>query len=102
MKDYPPFQAVLGKWTTNSIDPIYKMALNRKNVEHEQPIAPELIHSREDIEELENFCRMHGIIGVNFKHSSPKAVLSLLKKKLGIIDNINNQYSKMNKNLLLD
>jgi hypothetical protein len=33
---------------------------------------------------LEEFCKSHGILGVNFKNMNPKAVLNMLKNKIGV------------------
>lgn len=37
-----------------------------------------------DVEELEEFCKSRGIIGVNFGGMSPRSVLNMLRKKTGI------------------
>ena len=37
-----------------------------------------------DVEELENFCKVRGIIGVNFGKMNPRQVLNMLKNKTGI------------------
>lgn len=41
-------------------------------------------YSPEEIQELEQYCKQRGIIGVNFGGMSPKTVLNMLKGKTGI------------------
>ena len=48
-----------------------------------QPVAiPE--YNPDDIQELEEFCHRRGIVGINFNGMNPKAVLQMLKGRLGI------------------
>jgi len=38
-----------------------------------------------DVQELEEFCQQYGIMGFNFGKMNPKAALSMLKKKVGVV-----------------
>lgn len=40
-------------------------------------------HNSEDIRELQEFCQRHGILGVNFGNRNPRAVLRMLKARMG-------------------
>lgn len=51
-----------------------------------------------DIKILEDFCKMHGIIGFNCGRMHPIAALALLKKNLGISDNIGENTPTKNPN----
>lgn len=48
------------------------------------PEIPE--YSDEDMRELQDFCSKRGIIGVNFNGMNPKAVLRMLKARMGITE----------------
>jgi hypothetical protein len=48
------------------------------------PAIPE--YSDEEMAELQEFCRQRGIIGVNFNGMNPKAVLKMLRAKMGIVE----------------
>ena len=41
-------------------------------------------YNKSDVEELESFCKKYGILGVNFGRMNPRAVLQMLKSKMGI------------------
>jgi len=53
--------------------------------------------SQEDVDELKQFCSDHNIIGVNFGNNNPKAILNMLKKRIGIKED-----KTSSKTLLLD
>ena len=61
----------------------YKLLLKRKQ-QHSNPIGeiPTVSFDELDVKELEEFCKSHGILGVNFKNMNPKAVLNMLKNKM--------------------
>lgn len=40
-------------------------------------------YSDEDLKELQEYCSKRGIIGVNFNGMNPKAVLNMLKNRMG-------------------
>jgi len=48
------------------------------------PAIPE--YGEEDMQELQDFCSKRGIIGVNFNGMNPKAVLKMLKSRMGITE----------------
>ena len=60
---------------------------SKKNID-DKPLGfqPDNIkeYSQEDIQELEEYCKQRGIIGVNFGGMSPKTVLNMLRGKTGI------------------
>ena len=45
------------------------------------PSIPE--YSEDDVRELQEYCQKRGIIGVNFGNRNPKAVLQMLKARMG-------------------
>lgn len=65
----------------------YQLLLKRKK-QHENPIEeiPVVSFDEEDVKELEEFCKTHGILGINFKNMNPKSVLRMLKNKMGILE----------------
>ena len=48
------------------------------------PAIPE--YDPADMQELQDFCSKRGIIGVNFNGMNPKAVLKMLKTRMGITE----------------
>jgi hypothetical protein len=40
-------------------------------------------YSEEDMRELQEYCQKRGIIGVNFGNRNPKAILQMLKARMG-------------------
>ena len=75
-----------------SFDP-YSMLVQRMNdkraTETEEFVDGVLNYSQvnlDDVKELEDFCKKHNIIGVNFGVNNPKAVLERLKKSIGYVD----------------
>jgi hypothetical protein len=73
----------------NTFDP-YQLLVNKKEMSHT---------NEDDIYNLQEFCRTHGIFGFNLGNIDPKVALKLLKSQMGIQENPSNQNSK--KNLLL-
>lgn len=45
------------------------------------PTIPE--YNEEDMKELEEYCKKRGIVGVNFGNRNPRAVLEMLKGRMG-------------------
>ena len=45
------------------------------------PSIPE--YNEEDMKELQEYCQKRGIIGVNFGNRNPRAVLQMLKARMG-------------------
>jgi len=37
----------------------------------------------DDIKELQEYCQKHGILGVNFGNRNPRAILQMLKARMG-------------------
>lgn len=74
----------------NGFDPAAIFTNRRKQASENGPgftpnTQPDLQnYDPKDVEELEQFCKSRGIIGVNFGSMSPKAVLNMLQKKTGI------------------
>jgi len=68
-----------------SFDP-YQMLLRRKQQQEEDPQSfPVIQYDKNDIKELEEFCKQYNIIGFNCGKMGPKAALNVLKNKLGIV-----------------
>jgi hypothetical protein len=40
-------------------------------------------YNADDMHELQEYCQKHGILGVNFGNRNPKAVLQMLKARMG-------------------
>ena len=72
----------------NGFDP-YQAMLRRKqsNVSDESGYINTDIQQYDvkDVQELEEFCRQYNILGFNFGKMNPKAALSMLKKKVGVV-----------------
>lgn len=67
----------------SSFDPCQAM-IKKNSVEQSVDSVPE--YDVESLEELENFCAKHGILGVNLRTQDPKSTLRMLKRKMGIIE----------------
>lgn len=84
--------------TSLNFDP-YQTMLN-KNIQIQNDSCENFIqYNAEDIMELENFCKQHGILGINFGTCDPKATLKMLKSKIGYRSN---EEKSVKKSLLLD
>lgn len=85
---------------SNGFDP-YQAMLRRKqsNVSDDTGyINSEVVqYDPKDIQALEEFCQRYGIVGFNCGKMNPKAALQMLKKRIGVIDEVIN-----NKKILLD
>jgi hypothetical protein len=42
-----------------------------------------MVHSEDDLKELQDYCQRRGILGLNFNGMNPRAVLQMLKNKTG-------------------
>ena len=82
MNDYPTF------------DP-YQMLMRRKQSQDYFQDTPVVEYDPRDIEELEEFCSKHNILGFNFGKMGPKAALQMLKRKMGVVTE-----QKINKTIL--
>jgi hypothetical protein len=51
-----------------------------KNRSYNQEISE---YNADDMHELQEYCQKHGILGVNFGNRNPKAVLQMLKARMG-------------------
>jgi hypothetical protein len=74
----------------NGFDPA-KIFMDRKKSNQSDGMGFTPIHQPDmqyfdpaDVEELEQFCKSRGIIGVNFGRMNPREVLNMLKNKIGI------------------
>jgi hypothetical protein len=70
---FDPYQAMLRRKQSNVSDEIGYI-----NTEVQQ-------YDPRDVQELEEFCQQYGIMGFNFGKMNPKAALSMLKKKVGVV-----------------
>lgn len=43
-----------------------------------------LVFDKNDEKELEDFCKKHGIMGVDFGNKNPKQILEMLKRHMGL------------------
>lgn len=72
MKDYPTFDA-------------YTALVNRKKKGEDTTLPPIQEFPQSEIDELESFCKSHGILGFNCGRMNPKAALQMLKARLGVV-----------------
>jgi hypothetical protein len=77
-----------------SFDP-YQMLMRRKQMQDDPQDIPVMEYDPRDVEELEEFCKNHNILGFNFGRMGPKAALQMLKRKVGVVSE-----QKINKTLL--
>ena len=77
-----------------SFDP-YQMLMRRKQMQDYSQNMPVVEYDPNDIQELEDFCAKHNILGFNFGKMGPKAALRMLKGKMGIVSE-----QKINKTIL--
>ena len=77
-----------------SFDP-YQMLMRRKQMQDNPQDLPVMEYDPRDVEELEEFCKNHNILGFNFGRMGPKAALQMLKRKVGVVSE-----QKINKTLL--
>lgn len=73
------------KQSVSEFDPV-EFLIKRKKESEEIPSKIEF--ENEDVKELEKFCKNHGIIGLNFKNMNPRVILSMLKKNMGIREDL--------------
>ena len=66
-------------------DPIFQNLVRRKKQGEDTTLPPVQEFPQSDIDELESFCRSHGILGFNCGRMNPKAALQMLKNKLGVL-----------------
>jgi len=78
-----------------SFDP-YQMLMRRKQMQDNPQDIPVVEYDPRDVQELEEFCRQYNILGFNFGKMNPKAALSMLKRKVGVI----NEHTPIKKILL--
>lgn len=67
----------------NSFDP-YQALLKRKQKGEDTTLAPVQEFDPNDMFELQEFCKQHGIVGFNMGRMNPKAALKILKARIGI------------------
>ena len=69
---------------TSLNDPIFQSLVRRKKQGDDTTLSPIQEFPQSDIDELELFCKSHGILGFNFGRMNPKAALQMLKNKMGV------------------
>ncbi len=70
---------------TSVNDPIFQSLVRRKKQGEDTTLPPVQQFPQSDIDELESFCKAHGILGFNCGRMNPKAALQMLKGKLGVL-----------------
>lgn len=70
------------KYANGGVDVSALLAGHKFAPTKEQPTIKQ--HDPSEVIELENFCRRYGIVGVNFNGMAPRAVLQMLKRRMGI------------------
>ena len=70
-------------------DPVQMLANRRSNMTPVEPSTelPRVQDDPKDVEELEAFCRAHGIISAGFGNIGAKSALRMLKGRMGIREN---------------
>ena len=88
MGNYDPLPAMaLKKQQANGYDPIHAAMVKRKqriDNGEELELPPKEEYKNEDIKALEEFCKKHGIMAMNFGNIPPSSALRMLKSKMGI------------------
>lgn len=74
----------LPEFPTSLNDPIFQSLVRRKKQGEDTTLPPVQEFPENDILELEEFCKSHGILGFNCGRMNPKAALQMLKNKLGV------------------
>jgi len=72
-----------------TFDP-YQMMLNKQNDNNNIKAiksADVTNYEDDDLKALEEFCQKHNILGFNCGNMNPRAALSFLKRKMGVIEN---------------
>jgi hypothetical protein len=70
---------------TSVNDPIFQSLVRRKKQGEDTTLPPVQQFPQSDIDELESFCKAHGILAFNCGRMNPKAALQMLKGKLGVL-----------------
>lgn len=70
---------------TSVNDPIFQSLVRRKKQGEDTTLPPVQQFPQSEIDELESFCKAHGILGFNCGRMNPKAALQMLKGKLGVL-----------------
>ncbi len=70
---------------TSVNDPIFQSLVRRKKQGDDTTLPPVQQFPQSDIDELESFCKAHGILGFNCGRMNPKAALQMLKGKRGVL-----------------
>ncbi len=70
---------------TSVNDPIFQSLVRRKKRGDDTTLPPVQQFPQSDIDELESFCKAHGILAFNCGRMNPKAALQMLKGKLGVL-----------------
>lgn len=68
--EFDPFQLMMSKMNSSDITQNHTV----------------ISYADEDLLELQEFCKQHNIMGINFKNRNPKAILHMLKQKIGVLD----------------
>lgn len=70
-------------------DPIKALTATYRKSDNVEPATPanQIIDDPKDVEELDAFCRKHGIIGAGFGCMGAKNALRMLKGRMGIREN---------------
>ena len=71
---------------SNAFDP-YQALLKRKQKGEDTTLSPVQEFDPNDLFELQEFCKQHGIFGFNMGRMNPKAALKMLKARIGIKEN---------------
>jgi hypothetical protein len=103
MEEYPTIPNMFDRMMSMVPDPIHAMMIKRHKQQNNGEISlpPEVKYADDDIKQLEDFCRQHGIFGFNCGSMHPRLALKMLKSKMGVVDIENYNKSNNSKNLLL-
>ena len=82
--EYRPLE--LPSFNINNNDPVWAMMVKRKKQEETGQLPTPDEYNKREVQELQDFCAKYGILGLDFRGMNPKAVLRMLKNKMGVIE----------------
>lgn len=98
MANYNPLNALSLNQQTNNNDPVHAMLVKKHQMQkNDTDVTNISIENPDDIKALEEFCKKYNILGVNFGCRNPRAILQMLKSKMGIKEEnpVNNSNNKI-------
>lgn len=90
-------QGNMDKVNDSNFDPYQMMIDKQKGNEGIKAIESNSVidHDQDDLKALQEFCRKYNILGFDCGNMNPKAALSFLKRKMGVIEADTSQNKKL-------